>query len=93
MGFVRFSESGFDIYGEHGNRVFASTRVVVDYDGLYIDAFGKTYSRDEISSVEHNDSEKQVLVKTSSGTIDIRTDSTSYYQRFYDALSTLLLMG
>ena len=89
MGFVEFSESG-DIYGEHGNRVFENTRVAVSYNGLYIGAFDKLYSRDEISSVEHNDSERQVLVKTSSGTIDIRT---GYYQWLYDALSALLLMG
>ena len=89
MSFVGFDEK-VDIYGEHGNRVFDSARVVVSYNGLYVAPYDKTYSRDEISSVEHSDSEGQVLVKTSSGTLDLRS---YYHQPLHDALSALLLMG
>ena len=89
MSFVGFDET-VGIYGEHGNRVFDNARVVVGNNGLYVAPYDKVYSRDEISSVEHNDSEGQVLVKTSSGTLDLRS---YYHQRLHDALSTLLLMG
>ena len=89
MSLVKFDQNVY-IYGEHGNRVFDSARVVVDYDGLYVAPYSKTYSRDEISSVECNDSESQVIVKTSSGTIDLRG---YYHQQLHDALSAMLMMG